>query len=48
MIQPPKVPEISEAVTRVMGLDLVEKAIVMTNHFLRLLENLLTSFPVSH
>ena len=27
MIQPPKVPEISEAVMRVMALDLVEKAI---------------------
>ena len=48
MIQPPKVLEISEDVMRMMELDLVGKAILMTNYFLRLLENLLTAFPVTH
>ena len=35
MIQPPKVPKIIEAMMRMMGLGLVEKAIQMTNHLQR-------------
>ena len=35
MIQPPKVPKIIEAMMRMMGLGLVEKAIQMRNHLQR-------------
>ena len=35
MIQPPKVPKIIEAMMRMMGLGLVEKAIQMMNHLQR-------------
>ncbi len=48
-IQPQKVLEISEAVMRMMGLDLVEKATLTRNHRQRGLKgNFLTSLPVSH
>ena len=43
MIQPPEVPKISEAIMRMMGLGLLEKAIQLTNHL-----KFLTSLPVSH
>ena len=43
MIQPPKVPKISEAMMRMMGLGLLEKAIQLTNHL-----KFLTSLLVSH
>ena len=35
MIQPPKVPKIIEAMTRMMALGLMEKAIQMRNHLQR-------------
>ena len=55
MIQPPKVPKISEAMMRMMGLGLVEKAIQMTNHLQRhggckiesSVREFLTSLPIS-
>ena len=57
-IQPQKVAEISKAVMRMMGLDQVEKAILLTNPIQRLpgctvdskefgIRNVSTSFPVS-
>ena len=58
-IQPQKVAEISKAMMRMMGLDQVEKAILVMNPIQRLLgcmadskefsvRNVLTSLPVSH